>query len=248
MYGRNTPGTAIEGEPSLLHRRVKRDLLHAVRSGKLQARLPSEEQLARDFGASRTTLRNALLELARDGIVVRRHGIGTFVVDGRRTVMNPLSRLQSLSSMIADSGFVPSVSAISVRARVRNPTAARALGRLDDARLTAIRRTFRADLKPAAVLTEFIPPSKALSEILATFDGNTLPLLDRLYGRVERAVATVTAVNAGRTVARELGISASAAVVRITQVAMSTAGQALAYTDGYLVPEVFTLSVVRQRE
>ncbi len=42
-------------------------------------RLPSEAQLSRDFAVSLGTLQKALALLARRGLVVRRHGAGTFV-------------------------------------------------------------------------------------------------------------------------------------------------------------------------
>jgi GntR family transcriptional regulator len=41
--------------------------------------LPSERILSEQLGVSRPTLRAAIEELARDGLVVRRHGVGTFL-------------------------------------------------------------------------------------------------------------------------------------------------------------------------
>src|SRR6186997_3496242 len=41
--------------------------------------IPSERQLSAEFGVSRLTVRAALDELVREGLLVRRHGSGTFV-------------------------------------------------------------------------------------------------------------------------------------------------------------------------
>jgi GntR family transcriptional regulator len=41
--------------------------------------LPSERDLSDDLGASRPTIRAAIGELASDGILIRRHGRGTFI-------------------------------------------------------------------------------------------------------------------------------------------------------------------------
>ena len=41
--------------------------------------IPSERQLCADLGVSRLTVRAALDDLVRDGMLVRRHGSGTFV-------------------------------------------------------------------------------------------------------------------------------------------------------------------------
>lgn len=42
--------------------------------------LPTEEQLCRQFGVSRITVRRALADLKAQGLVERRHGLGTFVL------------------------------------------------------------------------------------------------------------------------------------------------------------------------
>src|SRR6478735_8860003 len=41
--------------------------------------IPSERQLCTDLGVSRLTVRAALDDLVRDGMLIRRHGSGTFV-------------------------------------------------------------------------------------------------------------------------------------------------------------------------
>lgn len=44
--------------------------------------LPTEENLCESFSVSRITVRRALADLQQDGLVERRHGLGTFVLDG----------------------------------------------------------------------------------------------------------------------------------------------------------------------
>ena len=41
--------------------------------------IPTEEALREEFGVSRVTVRRALTDLAAQGLVERRHGLGTFV-------------------------------------------------------------------------------------------------------------------------------------------------------------------------
>ncbi len=43
--------------------------------------LPSERRLATDLGVSRPTLRNVIDELVREGLLLRRHGSGTYVAE-----------------------------------------------------------------------------------------------------------------------------------------------------------------------
>ncbi len=69
------------------------ELHHQISEGTLSqgGRLPAEDKLAEMYRVSRMTVRQALQELARDGLVIRRHGLGTFVV--RAKVPRPATRM-----------------------------------------------------------------------------------------------------------------------------------------------------------
>ena len=56
-------------------------------------RLPSETQLAAEFSVSRATVRTALAALAAEGLIVRRHGDGTYV---NQRVLEVTTRLDSV--------------------------------------------------------------------------------------------------------------------------------------------------------
>ncbi|CAN7339833.1 GntR family transcriptional regulator [Bosea sp. LjRoot90] len=64
-----------------LHFQVRNDLSLQLRSGRFGAgaALPSEGDLCQHYGVSRGTMRHALLELAREGIIERFAGRGSFL-------------------------------------------------------------------------------------------------------------------------------------------------------------------------
>ncbi len=68
------------------HARMRRTILDGIASGALAHgdRLPSEQQLAREFRVSVGTARRALGQLVTEGVVVREQGRGTFVADAPR--------------------------------------------------------------------------------------------------------------------------------------------------------------------
>lgn len=67
-----------------LYEQVRERILSHIESGTWRAGtpIPPEVQLSRDFGVSVGTVRKALDQLARDRILVRERGRGTFVKDG----------------------------------------------------------------------------------------------------------------------------------------------------------------------
>jgi GntR family histidine utilization transcriptional repressor len=64
-----------------LYQVIKAYVIERVLNGQLKAhaRVPSEHELVREFGVSRATVNRAIKELEAAGIVVRKHGAGTFV-------------------------------------------------------------------------------------------------------------------------------------------------------------------------
>jgi GntR family transcriptional regulator len=66
-----------------LYAQVARDVATHVRHGTMKAgeRLPAEPVLARAYGVNRLTVREALASLARQGLVRRVQGVGSFVAD-----------------------------------------------------------------------------------------------------------------------------------------------------------------------
>jgi GntR family histidine utilization transcriptional repressor len=86
----------LAGGTGPLYDQVKKYILDRVSSGAWEEghRLPSEHQIAHDFGVSRMTVHRALRELSADGTVVRVQGVGTFVGSGK-----PLSTLFEIKNI-----------------------------------------------------------------------------------------------------------------------------------------------------
>ena len=83
-----------------------RDILkQVINSGKFQPgeRIPSENELSTAFEISRMTVRQAIQELRREGIVTIRRGEGTFVNNIPHTQM--LLKLEGFSSEMAKLGY-----------------------------------------------------------------------------------------------------------------------------------------------
>lgn len=86
---------------------IKAAMETGIENGKYKVgeRLPSEYELAKDFGVSRVTLRSAIKLLVKEGKLLVKHGIGTFVVNQLPLIPSSLDKLQSIGSMIRLAGL-----------------------------------------------------------------------------------------------------------------------------------------------
>ena len=60
-----------------------------------EGKFPSERDLAEQFGVGRSSMREAISKLQTLGIIVRSHGVGTFVVDSSEQSQNSMSLLSA---------------------------------------------------------------------------------------------------------------------------------------------------------
>ncbi|HEU4962193.1 MAG TPA: FadR/GntR family transcriptional regulator [Sphingomonas sp.] len=74
-----------------LYQRISDAIAGAIRDGHFApgARLPSERDLAEEYGVSRPTIREAMIALEIRGLVEARHGSGIYVTDAPETAGGP---------------------------------------------------------------------------------------------------------------------------------------------------------------
>src|SRR5919206_396204 len=72
--------------------------------------IPPERKLATDLGVSRPTLRAVIDELVREGLLLRRHGSGTYVAEPK--IALPLT-MTSFSEDMTRRGMRPSTQVVS---------------------------------------------------------------------------------------------------------------------------------------
>jgi GntR family histidine utilization transcriptional repressor len=109
------------------YQRLKAHILEDIQAGRLRPRdrVPSEQELVRDFGVARMTANRALRELASDGIVVRQSGVGTFVADtqARSDALN----VRNIADEIRDRGHAHTARVITAARVAAAPDLARRL-------------------------------------------------------------------------------------------------------------------------
>jgi GntR family transcriptional regulator len=101
-----------------LYVEVAEKLAARIRSGQweLGARLPNEAALAEEQRVSRATLRDALSSLEREGLIRRRHGLGSFVSEHKGRIVAGIEKLASFTETIRRSGHNARQEVLSVEA------------------------------------------------------------------------------------------------------------------------------------
>ncbi len=118
--------------------------------------IPSERLLMEEYGVSRATVRQALSELAREGLVIRKQGRGTFI--SKAKITQNLIGEPSFVRQVAEQGFEPSSTIIEAFIEENTPERIAKILALTTSMQTF--RLFRIRLvndEPLALETLYIP-------------------------------------------------------------------------------------------
>ncbi|MBL3685438.1 GntR family transcriptional regulator [Leucobacter zeae] len=143
--------------PVPLYFQISTRLERAIREGVIPsgARLENEIAIGERLGLSRPTVRRAIQELVDKGLLVRRRGIGTQVVQAR--VSRPVE-LTSLNEDLTRVGHHPATRVLSLERVPADEEAAAQLNLAIGTEITRIRRVRSADGTPMAILINLLPP------------------------------------------------------------------------------------------
>jgi GntR family transcriptional regulator len=143
--------------PDPLYLQLKDSLAAEIIAGRYRSnqRLPSERELSLRFKVSRMTVRQALLELARDGTIYTRVGKGTFVAEPK--IDQQLRALTGFSQDVRSRGGKPTSRVLEARVVAAAPEVAAALRVAPDAEVILLARLRLADGVPLAVESAYLP-------------------------------------------------------------------------------------------
>lgn len=225
-------------------------LVGLIEDGAYQSgeQLPSENELAAQLGISRPTLREALLNLEQDGLVVRKHGVGTFVAPGRHQLESGLECLESILELAARQGMELGFNALQVQEKPADSELADRLQVSPGTHLTHVQRVILADRTPVAYMLDITPTSVlAPKDVDGAFNGSILDLLRKKENLlVDQAVAHIAALDADDFLAGRLGIEAGQAVLLLEEVLFDERGAVMDFSRNYFIPRFFRFHVVRR--
>lgn len=210
--------------------------------------LPSEPELARRLGVSRATLREAMRAFEEQGLVLRRQGVGTFVVRSPRVIEAGLEVLESLETMAARIGLPVEMGALTVEQTQVTPEQSELFERPADTPLWQIARTLSAGGRPVAYLIDRVPADVLHeSELARGFNGSVLDLfLRRGDPPLGLSRTEITAVSAPPEIARRLSIQRGDVLLCFEASLYSQDGRMIDRSTSYFLPGPFRFHVVRK--
>lgn len=143
-----------------LYLQLSQHLEDAIRSGKIDAGhpLPSEREIAQITDVSRVTVRKAVQELAREGLVVQKQGSGTSVAPLGERVQQSLSQLTSFSEDMARRGLTVTSTWLERGLFVPSPQETMILGLSPSSQVSRVSRLRIADGVPLAIERASLSP------------------------------------------------------------------------------------------
>lgn len=210
-------------------------------------RLPSEQELATEYGVSRPTVRSAVARLVDSGVLRVRHGSGTFVTSHTAGIQAGLQELRSTSLLIAEQGYNCEVVYRSRELRPATAEEAERFGGVAGLRVIAIDRCFLADDEAVAfehdlINAEILPGDVAPSDIT----GSVFEFMEPLGLLPVQAVAHVRAVH-DESVAWGPRRPRRPLYVCLDQIHYLADGAAVSWSQAFFVEDKFEFTLVRSR-
>jgi GntR family transcriptional regulator len=210
------------GDARPLYAQVRERLVERIRSGEWKPGqlIPNEFEIAAEFGVSQGTARKAVGALAAEGLVLRRQGRGTFVVE--HTPAHVLFRFFNLFDE-AGLAVIPDSRDASSCLAVPDAAERHALGLDEAARVIRIVRTRTRNGAPFIRETISLPEPLFPGFVDRPEVANTLyDLFQREYGvLVMRTDDHLSAVAADAATAAALAVPTGAPLLRIARIAFA---------------------------
>jgi GntR family transcriptional regulator, nutrient-sensing system regulator len=234
----DTPGSpAAPGlPPELLHLpkyyQVKKQLLDLTASMQPGSPVPPERELAKSYGTSRTTVRQALAELVIEGRLLRMQGKGTFVAKPK--VAQPLE-LASYTEGLREHGLHPQTKILEIGYVTADDHLAGLLGIRPGARTLRVHRLRLADGEPMSIDTSHLPAKRFPGLRRQLERHSSLYETLRTYYDIQltEAEETIETVLADPHDARLLGVDPGLPLLLLSRHAIDSTGQPVEWAQSW---------------
>lgn len=237
--------------PQPLYVQIKETLRKRILDGTYapHSQMPSEHELCAMFGVSRITVRQALGDLQKEGILFKLHGKGTFV--SKPKAFQNVTSLQGFAEAMSSMGYEIVNQLRSCRIVKANRHVAQRLDVPEGAPVAEIHRVRMLNREPVSLELTWVP--EALGKRLANADLVTRDIfliLENDCGiALGHADVSIEAILADDDIAHALRVEEGSPVLRIERLTHDASGTPIDYEYLYFRGDAFQyrLRVDRQK-
>ena len=228
--------------------RIRETLREEITKGLLKRgeRLPPEHELAAKFSVSRMTIRESIEDLVNEGLLYRRHGVGTFVAFPH--LHRDHTRLTSFFDKAEEEGVEVRAELLSLEVMQAKPFIARALDLPSGSRVIRIKTLRYADGVPITVHEAFVPQKLFAGIVNENLEAQHLwTLYEKCGYKVKRAVQRLEAREADKELAALMKIREGAPILFKERTVYAEDGTPVEFTFCYNRGDVYSLTVALER-
>lgn len=237
--------------PVPMYTQIKEILRTRILDGtyKSHEQMPSESELTLSFGVSRITVRQALGDLQKEGLIFKIHGKGTYVSQPK--AFQNLGKLQGFGEAMASMGYETFSQVISYKIIPADKTISKKLALDKNEMVSEIRRVRYLNRAPISLDVSYLP--KEIGERLNKEDlayRDIFLILENDYGySLGQAELQIEAMLADESLGRLINLEEGSPVLRIERLTFTTDNKPLDFEYLYYRGDAFQyrLSVERGR-
>jgi GntR family transcriptional regulator len=234
-------GAFNPSSPVPLYSQIRELLRARITDGTFAAdgKMPSENEMVKAFGVSRITVRQALNDLQKEGLIFKIHGKGTFVAKPK--AVQSLMRLEGFGEAMSASGHETHSRVLGHRVLRPGRAVAARLGVNDKTEVMEIQRIRYLDRNPISLDVTYVPLDigrRLIKEDLQRRD--IFLILENDYGfSLDRAELRVDAMLADAKLAETLAMPEASPVLRIERLTFATGERPLDFEYLYYRGDAF---------
>lgn len=242
---------AVRSKSRTLTDLTEQELRKAILTGEFLpgSQLPTEAELIDMLKVSRTTVREALRSLENEGLVLRRHGVGTFVLE--RPIINNFGINYGVTEMIRMSNMTPGTCELNFSTIPANDEVAEQLTIEPGESVKLIERVRTANKKPVVYSLDYIPISLLGGKDIPPDLQPSFSLYDLLQSEfninIEYGIARIAPIKADQKIASKLAQKKDTILLFIAQTDFQANETPVLYTHEYNLPNAFNYGFLRRR-
>lgn len=230
-----------------LFQKLNIDLAKIIEETPPGTRLKSEPELAASLGVSRATLREAMRMFEGQGMIRRRQGVGTFVLDQKQNIESGLEVLESIETQAKRLGLDVKMGYLEINHINTDEELAKHFGIQQGDPVIRISRVIWVADRPVAYLIDNVLPDVLEEEDLDKgFTGSVLDLfLRRGKPELSHSKTLVAAFPATTAIAKKMQLQRGDCLLRLEAYLYDKKDRMIDYSLSYFIPGFFKFQVIR---